>query len=84
MARMGRSVLDSSLGSSGTTGGGGGTFMPSTFCTTQLPRFTGEVRRPGEYWVMNTAMGKMPPRPYLSAPSTRTQVLASPATSGMP
>ena len=66
------------------TGSGGGTRMPSTFCTTQLPRLTGLVRRPGEFWVMNTAIGRMPPRPYLSAFSTRTQLLLSPATSGMP
>ena len=24
--------------------------MPSTFCTTQFPRFTGLVRSPGEFW----------------------------------
>ena len=47
--------------------------MPSTFCTTQLPRFTGLVRSPGEFWVMKTAMGSRPPRPYWSASSTRTQ-----------
>jgi len=31
--------------------------MPSTFCTTQFPRFTGLVRSPGEFWVMKTDRG---------------------------
>ena len=55
--------------------------MPNTFCTTQLPRFTGLVRSPGEFWVIKTDMGSRPPRPYWSALSTRTQWLTSPCDS---
>ena len=62
-SRIGRSHLASSLGSSGTTGGGGGITSPSTRFTTQLPRFTGLVRSPGEFSVRKTAMGRSPPRP---------------------
>ena len=64
ISRTGSSDFDSSLGNSGTTGGGGGTTSPRTRCTTQLPRFTGLVRRPGEFCVRNTAIGSKPPRPY--------------------
>ena len=75
MSRTGRSDFDSSAGNSGTTGGGGGTLIPNTFWTTQLPRFTGLVLKPGEFSVRNTAIGKIPPRPKRAASSTRTHVV---------
>ena len=58
--------------------------MPSTFDTTQLPRFTGEVLRPGEFCAMNTAMGSRPPRWKRAALSILTQLSLPPVTAGMP
>ena len=38
------------------------------------PRFTGLVRKPGEFCVRKTAIGSKPPRPYWLASSTRTHL----------
>src|SRR3954465_1604041 len=73
-SRKGASVLASSCGNSGTTGGGGGITSPRRRRTTQYPRFTALVRRPGELCVRNTAIGSKPPRSYFPALSTRTHV----------
>ena len=70
------------LGSSGTTAGGGGMRSPSSLRTTQYPRFTGLVRKPGELAVKKTDMGKSPPRPKRRASSTRAQSSFPPLGTG--
>src|SRR6185312_10160199 len=73
---IGALVVASSFGNAGMFGGGGGMASPSRRETIQWPRFTGLVRRPGEFCVRNTAIGIRPPRSYLAASSIFTQVLS--------
>ena len=59
-------------------------FSPSRRLTTQYPRFTGLVRRPGEFLVRKAAIGSNPPRPNGVASSIRVHESDPPDGSGMP